>query len=214
MSTIEKFPFLKELGINEINSGSSTSFDKWGPIEGREILNVITPITGEVIAKVAQANAEDYEKVVKKAEENFLKWRMIPAPKRGDIVRQLGNELRAKKEALGKLVTLEMGKIVVEGMGEVQEMIDICDMAVGMSRQLFGSIMQSERPLHKMYEQWHPLGIVGIISAFNFPVSVWSWNSTIAAICGDTMIWKPSSKTPLTAIAVQNICNKVMKANG
>ena len=214
MLALSKYPFLKELGINELNSGSCTGADNWGPVEGREILEVITPITGEIIAKVAQANAEDYERVVETAHKNFLKWKLLPAPKRGEIVRQLGVELRNHKEALGQLVTLEMGKIVQEGMGEVQEMIDICDFAVGMSRQLYGNMMQSERPYHKMYEQWHPLGVVGIISAFNFPVAVWSWNSTIAAICGDTMIWKPSSKTPLTAIAVQHICNKVMKANG
>ena len=214
MSMQEKYPFLQELGIKEINSGSCAGPDLWGPLEGRELLEVVTPITGKVIAKVAQANAEDYEKVVKTANENFLKWRLLPAPKRGDIVRQLGNELRVNKEALGKLVTLEMGKILPEGLGEVQEMIDICDFAVGLSRQLYGNMMQSERPNHKMYEQWHPLGVVGIISAFNFPVAVWSWNATIASVCGDTMIWKPSSKTPLTAIAVQHICNKVMKSNG
>ena len=212
-TVLEKYPFLQELGITEINSGSCAGSDKWGPTEGRDLLDVITPITGEVIAKVAQANAEDYEKVVKTAQENFLKWKLLPAPKRGQIIRQLGDELRLHKEALGKLVTLEMGKILVEGLGEVQEMIDICDFAVGLSRQLYGNVMQSERPNHKMYEQWHPLGVIGIISAFNFPVAVWSWNSTIAAACGDTMIWKPSSKTPLTAIAVQHICNKVMKSN-
>ncbi len=213
-TVLDKYPFLHELGIKEINSGSCSGPDSWGPIDRRNLLDVITPITGEVIAKVAQANAEDYEKVVKKTYENFQKWKVMPAPKRGDIIRQLGNELRLHKEALGKLVTLEMGKIVMEGMGEVQEMIDICDFTVGLSRQLYGNMMKSERPFHKMYEQWHPLGVVGIISAFNFPVAVWSWNSTIAAVCGDTMVWKPSSKTPLTAIAVQHLCNKVMKANG
>ena len=214
MLTLDKYPFLKELGIEEINSGSCSGPDSWGPLEGRDILEVITPINGEVIAKVAQANADDYEKVLKTAHQNFLKWRMVPAPKRGQIVRHLGDELRKNKEALGKLVTLEMGKILPEGLGEVQEMIDIADFAVGLSRQLYGNMMKSERPYHKMYEQWHPLGIVGIISAFNFPVAVWSWNATLAAVCGDTMVWKPSSKTPLTAIAVQHICNKVMKANG
>jgi aldehyde dehydrogenase (NAD+) len=214
MNAFEKYDFLKELNIKEINSGSCYGPGKWGPVEGRELLEVITPITGEVIAKVAQANEEDYEKVVSVAHQNFLTWRSLPAPKRGEIIRQLGYELRKHKEALGKLVSLEMGKILVEGLGEVQEMIDICDFSVGLSRQLYGLMMQSERPNHKMYEQWHPLGVVGIISAFNFPVAVWSWNSTLAAVCGDTMVWKPSSKTPLTAIAVQHICNNIMKENG
>jgi aldehyde dehydrogenase (NAD+) len=214
MSVFEKYPFLKELGINEINSGACSGVDQWSSIEGKQLLEVISPINGELIAKVALANEEDYEKVVEKAAQAFLSWRETPAPKRGEIIRQLGNELRKYKEPLGKLVTLEMGKIVQEGMGEVQEMIDICDFAVGLSRQLYGLTMKSERPNHRMYEQWHPLGVVGIISAFNFPVAVWSWNSTIAAVCGDTMVWKPSSKTPLTAIAVQHICNRIMKNNG
>jgi aldehyde dehydrogenase (NAD+) len=148
------------------------------------------------------------------AQETFLQWRQVPAPKRGLLVRDLGQALREKKEALGDLVTLEMGKIRVEGQGEVQEMIDICDFAQGLSRQLYGVTMQSERPAHRMYEQWHPLGIVGVITAFNFPVAVWSWNSTIAAVCGDTLVWKPSSYTPLTAVAVQHVCNQVMADHG
>lgn len=214
MSIFEKYSFLKELGINEVNSGACSGPDGWSTIENKKILDVKTPITGQLIAKVAKADEQDYERIVSSAVKAFSSWRDTPAPKRGEIVRQLGNELRKFKEPLGKLVTLEMGKIVQEGMGEVQEMIDICDFSVGLSRQLYGKTMKSERPNHRMYEQWHPLGVVGIISAFNFPVAVWSWNSTIAAVCGDTMIWKPSSKTPLTAIAVQHICNRVMKNNG
>ena len=171
----------------------------------------MTPIDGSVIAKVALASEDDYEQVIRAAQDSFLKWRMTPAPVRGQIVREAGDELRKFKEPLGKLVTLEMGKIVAEGKGEIQEAIDIADFAVGLSRQLYGLTMQSERPLHRMYEQWHPLGVVGIITAFNFPIAVWSWNSMIAAVCGDTMVWKPSSKTPLCAIAVQHIMNRVMK---
>jgi aldehyde dehydrogenase (NAD+) len=204
--------FLKELGIKEVNSGAC--YGKW--IEkptGGELVS-ISPIDGKPIATILQAGEEDYERVVTAAEKAFQTWRMLPAPKRGEIVRQLGVELRKHTEALGKLVTLEMGKILPEGIGEVQEMIDICDFATGLSRQLYGLSMHSERPAHRMYEQWHPLGIVGIISAFNFPVAVWSWNAAIAAACGDTMVWKPSSQTPLTGIAVQNICNKVMERNG
>src|SRR5947209_14951143 len=157
------------------------------------------------------AGPADYELVVSRASEAFQEWRMLPAPKRGEIVREIGNELRAHKHDLGALVTLEMGKILPEGLGEVQEMIDICDFAVGLSRQLYGLTMHSERPGHRMYEQWHPLGIVGVISAFNFPVAVWSWNAMIAAVCGDCVLWRPSSETPLTAIAVQKICNRVLE---
>jgi aldehyde dehydrogenase (NAD+) len=177
------------------------------------LLVSVNPANGKEIAKVAQATAEDYEKVMQAAAEAFREWRMVPAPKRGLFIRDLGEALRAKKDPLGRLVTLEMGKIVQEGWGEVQEMIDICDFSLGLSRQLYGLTMHSERPRHRMYEQWHPLGVVGVISAFNFPVAVWSWNAAIAAICGDVVIWKPSSETPLTAIAVQNICNEVMKAH-
>jgi aldehyde dehydrogenase (NAD+) len=209
-----KYPFLKELGIHEINPGACAGPDDWNITQGRELLGVVSPIDGSTIARVALASEADYEHVVSVAQQSFEKWRMIPAPKRGQIVRQVGDDLRRLKEPLGKLVTLEMGKIVSEGMGEVQEAIDIADFAVGLSRQLYGLMMQSERPLHRMYEQWHPLGVVGIITAFNFPVAVWSWNSMIAAVCGDTMVWKPSSKVPLTAIAVQEIVNRVMKANG
>jgi L-aminoadipate-semialdehyde dehydrogenase len=204
--------FLEELGIKEVNSGAC--YGEWiDKPSGKELVSY-SPIDGEPIATIVQAGEDDYERVMTEAEAAFSTWRVLPAPKRGEIVRQIGEELRAHKEALGKLVTLEMGKIYAEGQGEVQEMIDICDFAVGLSRQLYGKAMHSERPSHRMYEQWHPLGVVGIISAFNFPVAVWSWNAAIAAACGDTMIWKPSSQTPLTAVAVQHMCNRVMEKNG
>ncbi len=205
--------FLKELGIEKTNSGACSGPGAWTPAEGRELIASVNPATGKEIAKVAQASPEDYDKVMAAAVAAFAEWRMVPAPKRGLVVRDLGEALRAKKEALGKMVTLEMGKIVQEGMGEVQEMIDICDFSLGLSRQLYGLTMHSERPRHRMYEQYHPLGVVGVISAFNFPVAVWAWNSALAAVCGDVVLWKPSSETPLTAIAVQNICNDVMKAH-
>jgi aldehyde dehydrogenase (NAD+) len=163
---------------------------------------------------VLQATGDDYEQVVRAARKSFEAWRMMPAPQRGEIVRLLGEELRKHKEPLGRLVSLEMGKVFSEGLGEVQEMIDICDFAVGLSRQLYGLTTHSERAQHRMYEQWHPLGPIGIVTAFNFPVAVWAWNAAIAAACGDTMIWKPSSKTPLTAVAVQHIANRVMQSNG
>ena len=201
---------LESLGIKPVSSGACWGTNGWSPTEGREIITSYNPATGEALAQVAQANEQDYEAVMTKAHEAFLKWRTVPAPIRGELVRDMGNELRANKDALGRLVTLEMGKIVQEGWGEVQEMIDICDFAVGQSRMLYGNSMHSERPGHRMYEQYHPLGVIGIISAFNFPVAVWAWNSALAAICGDASLWKPSSKTPLTAIAVQNIINKVM----
>lgn len=209
-----KYPVLKELGIQEVNSGACAGPDDWNSTKGRDLLDVVTPIDGSVVAKVALASEEDYDHVVKVAHNSFQEWRIVPAPKRGQIVRQIADELRRLKEPLGKLITLEMGKIAAEGFGEVQEAVDIADFAVGMSRQLYGLTMQSERPHHRMYEHWHPLGIVGIITAFNFPMAVWSWNSMIAAVCGDTMIWKPSSKTPLSAIALQHIVNRVMKDNG
>ena len=172
-----------------------------------------TPVDGKKIANVSITTREQYDMVIEKAEEAFLVWRTMPAPQRGEIVRQIGQKLREFKEPLGKLVTYEMGKIHQEGLGEVQEMIDICDFAVGLSRQLYGLTMHSERPDHRMYEQWHPLGIVGIISAFNFPVAVWSWNAMLAAVCGDVMIWKGSEKTPLCGVAVQKIVSKVLKDN-
>ncbi len=204
--------FLKDLGIKEINSGAYS--DSWIENPGGAELVSYNPTTGKPIAKVKQADEKDYEAVVAKAAEAFKSWRMVPAPKRGEVVRQIGQELRKYKTQLGKLVALEMGKIQAEGEGEVQEMIDIADFAVGLSRQLYGLSMHSERPRHRMYEQWHPLGVVGIISAFNFPVAVWAWNAMIAAVCGDTMVWKPSSKTPLCGVAVHNIIDKVLKANG
>ena len=205
--------FLQELGIESVNPGACSGAGQWSPVEGRDMLSSYNPATGEEIAKVAQASGEDYDNVMAVATDAFEQWRMVPAPKRGLVVRDLGEALRAKKEPLGKLVSLEMGKIVQEGLGEVQEMIDICDFALGLSRQLYGLTMHSERPQHRMYEQWHPLGVVGVISAFNFPVAVWAWNSALAAACGDMTLWKPSSQTPLTAVAVQNICNDVMKAH-
>jgi aldehyde dehydrogenase (NAD+) len=209
----DKYQFLKDLNLEETNSGACAGPDDWSEIKGREILNVITPIDGSVIARVALASELDYEHVVSEAWKSFQDWRMIPAPKRGQVVREIAVEIRKKKDSLGKLITLEMGKIVAEGAGEVQEVIDIADFATGLSRQLYGLAMQSERPRHQMREQWHPLGVVGIVTAFNFPMAVWSWNSMIAAVCGDTMVWKPSSKVPLSAIALQHIVNRVMKAN-
>ena len=205
---------LEKLNIQPINAGASTGVDGWLLDKNGKELVSYNPATGESIAKVVQASPETYEKVASAAHQAFLKWRQLPAPKRGDLVRDLGNALRELKEPLGDLVTLEMGKIRAEGHGEVQEMIDICDFAVGQSRMLYGLTMHSERPSHRMYEQWHPLGIVGVVTAFNFPVAVWSWNSAIAAVCGDTVVWKPSSYTPLTAVAVTHIANKVMADHG
>ncbi|MFH1850883.1 MAG: aldehyde dehydrogenase family protein [Candidatus Neomarinimicrobiota bacterium] len=206
--------FLKELGIEKNNYGACAGPGQWCKTTDAGKIDSINPATGEVIASVYKCTPADYEAVVKVSEKVFQEWRMVPAPKRGELIRLMANALREKKDALGSLVTLEMGKIKAEGDGEVQEMIDIADFAVGLSRQLYGLTMHSERPLHRMYEQWHPLGIVGVISAFNFPVAVWAWNAFIAAVCGDTTVWKPSSTTPLTAIAVQNICNEVLEKNG
>ncbi|MBD3287873.1 aldehyde dehydrogenase family protein [candidate division KSB1 bacterium] len=202
-------PLLEKLNIKDVNSGGCTGPDNWiDDPAGNEIVSY-NPTTGEPIAKVRQVGDKAYDQILKKSEESFKNWRMIPAPKRGEVVRDLGQALREVKEPLGELVTLEMGKIKAEGMGEVQEMIDICDFATGLSRQLYGLTMHSERPGHRMYEQWHPLGPIAIITAFNFPVAVWAWNSAIAGVCGDTMIWKPSSEAVLTAVAVQHIVNKV-----
>ena len=205
---------LEKLHLKDVNPGACTGPDGWiEDSKGKELVSY-NPATGEPISKVIQATATTYEAVVSKATETFKTWRMVPAPRRGEVVRDLGNALREMKEPLGELVTLEMGKIKVEGMGEVQEMIDICDFAVGLSRQLYGVTTQSERPGHRMYEQWHPLGVVGIITAFNFPTAVWSWNAAIAAACGDTMVWKPASTVPLCALAVQHISNRVMADYG
>ncbi len=210
MATVEvKGDFLDSLGINDTNLGGFGG--EWlgsGPEQ-----EVITPIDGSRIATVRQVTEQEYDRIVERAYQAFLKWRTVPAPRRGDIVRQLGNRLRELKSELGQLVTLEMGKILAEGEGEVQEMIDICDFATGLSRQLYGLSMQSERPDHRMFEQWHPLGVVGVITAFNFPVAVWSWNTAIAVACGDSVLWKPSSQTPLCAIACTKIGEQVCRDN-
>jgi aldehyde dehydrogenase (NAD+) len=211
METQVKRSFLARLGIEEVNHGASTG--DWLPTHGEPEASVC-PADEETIAQVRTATVEDYEQVVAAAQRAFHDWRMLPAPRRGEIVRQLGQLFREHKSDLGALISYEMGKIRSEGEGEVQEMIDIADFAVGLSRQLYGNTMQSERPSHRMYEHWHPLGVVGIVTAFNFPGAVWAWNAMIAAVCGDTMIWKPSHQTPLTAIAIQHLCNRVMKDNG
>ena len=205
---------LQRLGIEPINAGACAGVDNWNRGDDGDLLPSINPATGETIASVVQSGAGAYERAVAAAQAGFASWRATPAPKRGELIRDLGDALRENKQALGELVTLENGKIRSEGYGEVQEMIDICDFASGLSRQLYGLTMHSERPSHRMYEQWHPLGAIGIITAFNFPVAVWSWNAAIAAVCGDTMIWKPSPTTPLTAIAIQHICNRVMAKHG
>jgi len=203
---------LDKLGIKEKNFGSSTGRE-WNQTKDHGELRICSPATGEYIASVYQASEEDYEKVVEKGSEAFKYWRTIPAPKRGEVVRQIGVRLREYKEDLGTLVSFEMGKSLQEGLGEVQEMIDICDFAVGQSRQLYGYTMHSERPNHRMYDQYHPLGIVATISAFNFPVAVYAWNAMIAAVCGNVNLWKPSSKVPLSALATQNIIAQVLKEN-
>lgn len=203
--------FLRTLGIQTENAGVSTGVE-WINTGGEKI-DSFSPVDGKLIGSVRSADRAAYDTVLAKAAAAFSEWRMVPAPKRGEIIRQVGEELREQKQALGKLVSYEMGKSLQEGLGEVQEMIDICDFAVGLSRQLHGLTMHSERPGHRMYEQYHPLGIVGIISAFNFPVAVWSWNSMLAWVCGDVCVWKPSEKTPLCAIACQNIIQKVFKSN-
>jgi aldehyde dehydrogenase (NAD+) len=197
--------YLKKLGIEDRNLGGFGG--EW--IGSGPELKVITPIDGSTIATVQQVTEQEYDHIVENAQRAFLAWRRVPAPKRGELVRQLGNRLREFKVELGALVTLEMGKIIAEGEGEVQEMIDICDFAVGLARQLYGFTMQSERPDHRMFEQWHPLGVVGVISAFNFPVAVWSWNTALACVCGDSVLWKPSSQTPLTAIACTKLAQQV-----
>lgn len=204
--------FLKRLGIHAENAGTSTGTHHFYSASAPKI-DSFSPIDGSLIASVYATQLDEYEKVVTSASESFAHWRMMPAPLRGEIIRQIGDALRASKDDLGHLVSLEMGKILQEGLGEVQEMIDICDFAVGLSRQLYGLTMHSERPSHRMYEQYHPLGVVGVISAFNFPVAVWSWNAMIAAVCGDTIIWKASEKTPLCAVACQNIIQDVLRKN-
>lgn len=203
--------FLSQLAIREINKGVSTGKLHFGDAA---LIDSHSPVNGEKIASLSTCSSDDYDRVIRQAQEAFLYWRTVPAPKRGEIVRQIGDKLREYKEPLGKLVSYEMGKSLQEGLGEVQEMIDICDFAVGLSRQLYGLSMHSERPGHRMYEQWHPLGIVGVISAFNFPVAVWAWNAALAWVCGDVCVWKPSEKSPLCSIACQNIVNQVFEANG
>ncbi|MFY0689253.1 MAG: aldehyde dehydrogenase family protein [Cyclobacteriaceae bacterium] len=204
--------FLAELQLESTNSGAAIG-SKWLSTSGATISSY-SPADGKKIGDVTLANKAEYDQVIEAAQNAFKDWRLVPAPQRGEIVRQFGNALREKKDALGKLVSYEMGKSLQEGLGEVQEMIDICDFAVGLSRQLYGLTIHSERPSHRMYEQWHPLGVVGIISAFNFPVAVWAWNSAIAWVCGDVCVWKPSEKVPLSAIACQKIAQEVFETNG
>ncbi|MDB6022952.1 MAG: gabD, partial [Pedosphaera sp.] len=200
----------KKLGLKSVNPGVFCG--EWRG--GGALVQSMSPIDGKLLASVRQATSEDYELSVQRASAAFQKWQTVPAPRRGEIIRQLGNALRAAKQELGRLVTLEAGKIPAEGEGEVQEMIDICDFAVGLSRQLYGLTIASERPQHRMLEQWQPLGVVGVITAFNFPVAVWAWNSALAAVCGNAVIWKPSPLTPLTAIATTKIAERVCRANG
>ena len=202
---------LEKLGVKELNEGSSTG-SQW--FSNGDVIESYSPVDGKLIGKVKSTTKKDYEAVMTAATAAFKTWRTMPAPQRGEVVRQFGEKLRELKEPLGKLVSYEMGKSYQEGLGEVQEMIDICDFAVGLSRQLHGLTMHSERPGHRMYEQYHPLGVVGIISAFNFPVAVWAWNTALAWICGDVCVWKPSEKTPLCGIACQNIAAQVFKENG
>jgi aldehyde dehydrogenase (NAD+) len=212
-ASVQSIPqILEQLHIEPVNYGAC--YGEWIANPSGPEIPSLNPATDQPLAKVITAGLDDYETVLKVAQEAFVAWRMIPAPVRGQVVREIGDELRAHKAHLGALVTLETGKVLAEGLGEVQEMIDIADFAVGLSRQLYGLTMHSERPAHRMYEQWHPLGVVGVITAFNFPVAVWSWNALIAAVCGDCVVWKPSPETPLTAIAVQKICNRVLERHG
>ncbi|MBX3701317.1 MAG: aldehyde dehydrogenase family protein [Dokdonella sp.] len=205
---------LKALGLSQDNSGTYLGHGQWSTTTDAGLLQPVNPTTNEVIARVHASSQSDYDTILRRAQEAFVTWRTTPAPRRGEAIRLCADALRRHKDALGSLVALEMGKSKPEGDGEVQEMIDIGDFAVGLSRQLYGLTMHSERPGHRMYEQWHPLGLVGIISAFNFPVAVWAWNSFIAAICGDISIWKPSPKVPLSAVAALRICNDALKAGG
>jgi aldehyde dehydrogenase (NAD+) len=204
---------LTSLKLSANNAGGSTGSNWWSSEKSAGSIKSINPADESVIGSVYNCSEKDYEKIVQTAQQTFLQWRNVPAPKRGDIIRQLGDALRLHKDSLGSLVSLEMGKSKQEGNGEVQEMIDMADFAVGQARMLYGNTMHSERAEHRMYEQWQPLGVVGVISAFNFPVAVWAWNAFIAAITGNTVIWKPSPKTPLCALAVQHICNEVMRKN-
>ncbi|MDP6740319.1 MAG: aldehyde dehydrogenase family protein, partial [Planctomycetota bacterium] len=203
--------FLQQLGIQDTNSGAYNG--QWLEASG-PVLKSKSPATGQVIASIRQATQAEYEVCAQSAHDAFLRWREVPAPQRGEIVRRMGNAMREHKDALGRLISLEMGKILQEGWGEVQEAIDIADFAVGQSRMLYGLSMHSERPGHAMREQWHPLGVVGCVTAFNFPMAVWAWNSMLAFVCGDAMLWKPSSQTPLCAIALTNVCRPVLEAEG
>ncbi|GJL57020.1 MAG: aldehyde dehydrogenase [Nitrospirales bacterium] len=205
---------LTELGLKLHNPGGCMGLGQWTTTTEAGVLHSVNPATGEAIAEISLCSAEDYETIVNESNRAFQEWQQVPAPKRGEVVRLIGQALREKKDALGSLVSMEVGKIKAEGDGEVQEMIDMADFAVGQSRMLYGKTMHSERPSHRMYEQWHPLGVVGVVTAFNFPVAVWAWNACIAAIAGNTVIWKPSPKAPLTALAVQHICNCVMEEQG
>ncbi|MBV8497016.1 MAG: aldehyde dehydrogenase family protein, partial [Gammaproteobacteria bacterium] len=214
MSNTDINALLGRLGLGAVNPGTWSGSHGWSESRDAPLLNVRNPADGSLLAQVRPASLEDYEHVLSSAVAAAAAWREVPAPKRGEAVRLLGEQLRQHKSDLGTLVSLENGKILAEGLGEVQEMIDIADFAVGQSRMLYGLSMHSERPQHRMSEQWHPLGVVGIISAFNFPVAVWSWNACLAAICGNACIWKPSHKTPLAALAVQRLCNEVMAAHG
>jgi aldehyde dehydrogenase (NAD+) len=213
MSAVETDALLRRLGLGPLNPGAWSGLRGWSAGTDGALLNVRNPANGALLAQVRPASAEDYEHVLSTAVTAAAAWREVPAPRRGEVVRLLGEELRRHKSDLGTLVSLENGKILAEGLGEVQEMIDIADFAVGQSRMLYGLTMHSERPQHRMSEQWHPLGVVGIISAFNFPVAVWSWNAFLGAVCGNACVWKPSHKTPLSALAVQHLCNRVMEAN-
>jgi aldehyde dehydrogenase (NAD+) len=212
VKTQDRNKLFRALGLKSRLPGTNCG-GEWFASSG-DLIDVRSPTDGEMLARVEQASEADYEKLMKQAVKAFHAWRTMPAPRRGEIVRQVAVALREKKDVLGRLVSLEMGKILTEGLGEVQEMIDVCDYAVGLSRTLSGPTLQSERPMHRMMEQWHPLGPIGVISAFNFPVAVWSWNSALAWICGDPVVWKPSSKAPLCAIACQNIAKEVFRANG
>ena len=205
-----KTDFLKKLGLKKKNDGTSTGLKA---SSSKQYIDSYSPVDGSFIGSVSVTTRAQYDRVIEKAQNAFVEWRKVPAPQRGEVVRQYGEALRKHKDSLGKLVSYEMGKSLQEGYGEVQEMIDICDFAVGLSRQLYGLTMHSERPSHRMYEQWHPLGVVGIISAFNFPVAVWSWNAMIALVCGDVCVWKGSEKTPMCSVACQNIFKEVLKAN-
>ncbi len=211
MSQIDLNAVLGRLGLKSVNPGAWSGAQGWSKASADALINVRNPADGSLLAQVRPANTQDYEAVLGCAVAAAAQWREVPAPKRGEAVRLIGEELRRHKDDLGTLVSLENGKILAEGLGEVQEMIDIADFAVGQSRMLYGLSMHSERSQHRMFEQWHPLGVVGIISAFNFPVAVWSWNAFLGAICGNACVWKPSPKTPLTALAVQHLCNKVME---